>query len=63
MNATIIWDWNGTLLDDVDAAVGALNRMLAKHRLPPVTRTFYRANFGFPVRPCTNSWWISSVAA
>ena len=51
MNCTIIWDWNGTLLDDVDAAVGALNRMLAKHKLPPVTREFYRANFGFPVRP------------
>ena len=51
MNATIIWDWNGTLLDDVNAAVGALNRMLAKHRLPPVTRAFYRAHFGFPVRP------------
>ena len=51
MNATIIWDWNGTLLDDVDAAVAALSRMLAKHGLPPVTRAFYRANFGFPVRP------------
>ena len=51
MEITIIWDWNGTLLDDVNAAVGALNRMLAKHKLPPVTREFYRANFGFPVRP------------
>lgn len=51
MNTTIIWDWNGTLLDDVDAAVAALSRMLAKHGLPPVTREFYRANFGFPVRP------------
>ena len=49
--ATIVWDWNGTLLDDVDAAVAALSRMLAKHGLPPVTRDFYRANFGFPVRP------------
>ena len=26
----IIWDWNGTLLDDVDAGVNALNRMLQK---------------------------------
>lgn len=51
MNTTIIWDWNGTLLDDVDAAVAALSRMLAKHGLPSVTRAFYRANFGFPVRP------------
>ena len=51
MSTTIIWDWNGTLLDDVNAAVGALNRMLAKHALPPVTREFYREHFGFPVRP------------
>ena len=51
INPTLIWDWNGTLLDDVDAAVAALSRMLAKHGLPPVTREFYRANFGFPVRP------------
>ena len=46
-----VWDWNGTLIDDVGAAVGALNRMLAVRGLPPVTREFYRANFGFPVRP------------
>ncbi len=49
--AYIIWDWNGTLLDDVGAAVNALNRMLAARRRTPITREFYRANFGFPVRP------------
>ena len=47
----LIWDWNGTLLDDVGAAVGAVNRMLAARSLPPITREFYRAHFGFPVRP------------
>jgi phosphoglycolate phosphatase len=47
----IIWDWNGTLLDDVAAAVGALNRMLAVRGVAPVTQDFYRAHFGFPVRP------------
>ena len=53
MNKTpyIIWDWNGTLLDDVAAAVGALNRMLAVRGVAPVTQDFYRAHFGFPVRP------------
>jgi phosphoglycolate phosphatase len=52
MNKTpyIIWDWNGTLLDDVAAAVGALNRMLAVRGVAPVTQDFYRAHFGFPVR-------------
>ena len=47
----IIWDWNGTLIDDVSAAVNALNRMLSIRGVAPVTRDFYRANFGFPVRP------------
>ena len=47
----LVWDWNGTLLDDVDAGVGALNRMLANRGLPSITREFYRARFRFPVRP------------
>ena len=47
----IIWDWNGTLLDDVDSVVSALNRMLAARGLAPTTRDYYRAHFGFPVRP------------
>lgn len=47
----LIWDWNGTLLDDVDAAVAALNRMLVKRGVAPTTREYYRAHFGFPVRP------------
>ena len=51
LSARIVWDWNGTLLDDVDAAVSALNRMLVKRGVRPTTREFYRANFGFPVRP------------
>ena len=47
----IIWDWNGTLIDDVSSAVNALNRMLNIRGVAPVTRDFYRAHFGFPVRP------------
>lgn len=47
----LIWDWNGTLLDDVQAAVNALNRMLAVRGVPPTTLEYYRAHFGFPVRP------------
>lgn len=50
MTPYIIWDWNGTLLDDVDAAVSALNHMLADRHLPLTTREFYRAHFGFPAR-------------
>ena len=31
---TLIWDWNGTLLDDVDANVKVINKMLLKRDLP-----------------------------
>ena len=51
MENHLIWDWNGTLLDDVAAAVGALGRMLAKRGVAPVTVDRYRRRFGFPVRP------------
>ena len=51
MAKCLIWDWNGTLLDDVAAAVGALNRMLVKRGARPITIEHYRRRFGFPVRP------------
>ena len=51
MEKRLIWDWNGTLLDDVAAAVGALNRMLVKRGVQPISIEHYRRRFGFPVRP------------
>lgn len=47
----VVWDWNGTLLDDVDGSVRVLNGLLDRRGLQPVTRDDYRAQFGFPVRP------------
>ena len=46
----ILWDWNGTLLDDSAACVGALNRMLAGRGLPPIDLERYRRDFSFPAR-------------
>ena len=51
MKRTIIWDWNGTLLDDVAAAVAALNRLLMKRGAKAISVEHYRRRFGFPVRP------------
>ena len=51
MEKRLIWDWNGTLLDDVSAAVNALNRMLVSRGASPITVDHYRRRFGFPVRP------------
>ncbi len=51
MEKHLIWDWNGTLLDDVPAAVNALNRMLLSRGASPIDIDHYRRRFGFPVRP------------
>lgn len=50
MLAHVIWDWNGTLLDDVDLCVMLLNELIDERRLERVTREYYREHFGFPVR-------------
>lgn len=45
----VIWDWNGTLLDDVHICVEILNSMLRKRGLRPVTLEEYYGIFDFPV--------------
>ncbi len=46
----LIWDWNGTLLDDLDYSIGVMNTLLERRRLPLLNRTRYHALFDFPVR-------------
>jgi phosphoglycolate phosphatase len=46
----VIWDFNGTLLDDVDCCVLALNTLLAERNLSAITRAGYVSHFGFPVQ-------------
>ena len=46
----IVWDWNGTLCDDVQAAVNSMNAMLGKRRLPLIDVAEHRGMFRFPVR-------------
>ncbi|MBQ1428823.1 MAG: HAD family hydrolase [Kiritimatiellae bacterium] len=47
---TILWDWNGTLLDDTRQCVDALNDLLARRSLPPITLEYHRRFFAFPAR-------------
>jgi len=47
---TVIWDWNGTLLDDVALALGIANQIFADHGVPPLTQERYVQIFDFPVR-------------
>jgi phosphoglycolate phosphatase len=47
---TIIWDWNGTLLDDTEICIRSMNQMLAERKMQPITREIYTNHFTFPVR-------------
>lgn len=46
----IIWDWNGTLLDDVCAALGSVNDMLEMRGMKPIDLVRYRECIGVPIR-------------
>jgi phosphoglycolate phosphatase len=46
----IIWDWNGTLLDDVNMCVNAINLLLTDRGLPVIDKTRYQQIFTFPVK-------------
>ena len=45
----IIWDWNGTLLNDRWLCVEAINQSLDKRSIPTITEEKYKDVFSFPV--------------
>lgn len=45
----VVWDWNGTLLDDARFCVGIINGMLSRRNLPGISVEFYMAVIEFPV--------------
>jgi phosphoglycolate phosphatase len=47
---TIIWDWNGTLLNDTDICIESMNLLLQKRNHQVLTKDRYREIFTFPVR-------------
>ena len=46
----IIWDWNGTLLNDLTLCVELLNISLEKRKLPLMNEDKYRKKFLFPIK-------------
>jgi phosphoglycolate phosphatase len=50
MKKSMIWDFNGTILDDRPICLQALNQMLGRRGLPPVSDEAYLAEFDFPVQ-------------
>ena len=47
---TIIWDWNGTLLDDVGICIESINLLLQARGLPLLEKKRYLEIFTFPVK-------------
>ena len=45
----LVWDWNGTILDDIQAVIGATNAAFAEIGLEPITLERYRALYCVPI--------------
>jgi phosphoglycolate phosphatase-like HAD superfamily hydrolase len=46
----LVWDWNGTLLDDLEIVVEAVNRSITAFGLSAITEDDYRDHYTRPVR-------------
>jgi phosphoglycolate phosphatase-like HAD superfamily hydrolase len=46
----IVWDWNGTLLDDLHVVIEAVNRSMGLLGMDPIDEDAYRDHFTRPVR-------------
>ncbi|WP_167614466.1 HAD family hydrolase [Maribellus sediminis] len=47
---SVIWDWNGTLLNDLDHCIASINVLLEKRQLPLLSHNHYKEVFSFPVK-------------
>ncbi len=46
----LVWDWNGTLLDDLHVVIEAANASLSRFGIGPIDEEDYRDHFTRPVR-------------
>ncbi len=46
----LIWDWNGTILNDVDCSVHCINKVLQNYGYQEITIKEYRKLFTFPIK-------------
>jgi phosphoglycolate phosphatase len=45
----VFWDWNGTLINDLETSINSVNISLEKRGLPKITKNTYFNEFCFPV--------------
>jgi phosphoglycolate phosphatase-like HAD superfamily hydrolase len=46
----LVWDWNGTVLNDFEIILRSTNDSFAFHGLPPITADQYRTQVKMPIR-------------
>jgi len=51
---SIIWDWNGTILNDVDNNINAVNMILQKRNLRVISKEEYRRKIKIPIKQFYN---------
>jgi phosphoglycolate phosphatase-like HAD superfamily hydrolase len=57
-----VWDWNGTLLDDLDIVIESLNVGIARFGVDPIDHDGYRDHFTRPVRGFYESLFARPVS-
>ena len=45
----VLWDWNGTIVDDLDINLKIINQLLKERNLPTITLQRYKEIFTFPI--------------
>jgi len=46
----VFWDWNGTLLNDLDYSLGITNEILALKSSATLTKQYYQEHFTIPIK-------------
>ena len=46
----ILWDWNGTILDDFDYNYSIISTLLTARNLPQISIEKYKTVFCFPIK-------------
>lgn len=62
MSRHIVWDWNGTLLDDLDLVISSVNESMSRHGVGPIDGDGYRDHFTRPVRGFYDSLFERSIS-
>lgn len=50
MDRVIVWDWNGTILNDVPLNIEILNNILLEYHIKPIDYDEYKNLFCFPIK-------------